>query len=305
MAKYQIQAEGNDYGFSDYCKFEFEGCNFEFHMFRHYARALTVSVIIELDEDIHDELVLSFLLNEINREDLLHQIGYVHTENEYYLRVTKQILCTPNIGDADTMAQSLRDLKEYSLAILELDHLNLEESDLNAWKKYANITPRTQVDNAEEFWFSEVDSALSPFRKKTEIVYEDAEKKTRTMIDMMDGSAIYVGMNVFLRQGIIITYKQYPYLLSMKTWITEGKNGIFELDIEKAKELCETWNAQVHFSPSKFVLCKNPEGKLMVALIMTGLFAEECNTRTFVDFLCTFQKSTFHFPKLLKSGICF
>lgn len=294
LKKYNPPTEGEDYGCYDYCRFIFEESLFEIYMFKHYARALTVSMFQELDENCNLSEIYC-LCNTINSVDLIHQIG-VFTFNEnnkekHYLRITKQILCTPNICDTETMAQSFRDLKEYFLMILDMNFPDLKESDLSAWKKYSNIVTRTEVDNAEEFWFTNRDTALSDFRKTSKVFEESENEKKRTMINMLDGSVMLLGTDIFLN-GIITTYKQYPYLVSMSTSITEGVNGIPNINIEKAAALCASWNGKIHFSPLRIVMNLDSDKNITVSIIMTGLCAEECNTRTFVDFLCTLQKTT-------------
>lgn len=295
LRKYDPARDGHDYGFYDFCRFQFEDCIFEAYMFKHYARALTISVVQELDEN--DNLAEIYALcNAINLEDLIHQIGVFTISDEgkekYYLRITRQILCTPNIGDEETIAQSLRDLKEYFLMVLSMNFFDLKETDLTAWKKYTSITPKVIVDNAEEFWFSEEESALSDFRKTSKIIQKDAYSTTRTMIDMLDGSENYLlGTDVFL-SGEITTYKHFPYLISMKTSVTEGENGITKINIEKAESLCANSNGRVHFSPLRYVMNKDDNNRITVSIILTGLFADDCNTRTYVDFLCTLQKAT-------------
>lgn len=294
MSKYQLHGEGEDYGFCDFCRLQFEECIFEIYMFKHYARGLTISVVHELDENCNLAEVCR-ICNAINAVDLIHQVGIFTTSDEesekYYLRITKQILCTPNIGDVEAMAQSFRDLKEYLLAILEKNFVELTNSDLSVWKNYTTVIPRSETDSAEEFWFSKKESALSDFTKTVSIIREDAESKTRTMIDMLDGSIVLLGTDIFL-QGEITTYKKYPYLLSMKTSITEGKDGISKINTEKAERLCLEWNGQIHLSPLRFVMTKDDGNHVTVSIIMTGLFADDCNTRTYVDFLCTLQKAT-------------
>jgi hypothetical protein len=290
LRKYKPANDGEDYGFCDFCRFQFEECIYEIYMFKHYARALTVSLLHELNEKCNLAEIYC-LCNAINTVDLIHQVGVCTYNGKHYLRITKQILCTPNIGDADTMAQSFRDLKAYFLTVSDMNFFNLEESDLTAWKKYTSITPRTKVDNAEDFWFSDVDSALSDFRKTSKIIREDAYSKTRSMIKILKSYEKRLGDETFLR-GEITTYKQYPYLVSMKTSITEGVNGVSKINIEKAESLCAEWNGVVHFSPIRVVMNKDDSNKITVSIIMTGLFADDCNTRTYVDFLCTLQKIT-------------
>ena len=291
-AKFNVEIKGGqNYGFSYYGYFDFEGWRYEHHMFKNYARGLTISSTLELNSDTGKmfEEALN-LFNRINHKDLMHQIGLIKDENgKILLRVTRQCLFTPNIGNVETLIHNLRDLKEYILMLSNYREYSIDILE-NTWKKYAFITSHKEVDTAEEFWFSKEESSISKFTNESKIIENNPDSTVRTMINMTNGSTFTPGSAYFLN-GKIITYKDFPYIVSMITQIKEGYD-IPHINKEKIKEFCAHWNYNMHFSPSRMVIDENNNGDFSVSIIMTGLFADDCNTFSIADFLCTLHKAT-------------
>lgn len=266
---------------------EFEGALYLCHMFMHYARALSVTMEVEVDE--HDPLRLFEFCNDVNANDLVHQVGflYIPTTQKYVLHVTRQFLLTPNIGSADEFANLLRLLREFADGLQDL------QCDVNAWKKYATVEPRSQVETAEDFWFahpSDSASVLAEFVKDVKVLAADGERMVHSMIAPLAHTSICDTDKLFMN-GSMTTYKDYPYLMSMVVEIPEGDACMPAFDRTTAIEACSAWNSMVHFAPSRAIISTNGKGQNVVKLVMTGWFAEEVNTRTFSDFLCTMQKT--------------
>lgn len=266
---------------------EFEGALYLCHMFMHYARALSVTMEVEVDEQ--DPLRLFEFCNDVNANDLVHQVGflYIPDTQKYVLHVTRQFLLTPNIGSADEFANLLRGFNEFSNNLKDLKY------DRGSWKIYARIEPHCQVETADDFWFaheSTSSSVLTAFVKDVKVLKEDNERIVRSMIHPLAQSSFLNTDRLFV-DGSMTTYKDYPYIVSMEVVIPEGDACMPAFDRTTAIEACSAWNSMVHFAPSRAIISTNGKGQNVVKLVMTGWFAEEVNTRTFSDFLCTMQKT--------------
>lgn len=275
---------------------EFENWGYLCNMFMHYARALSVTTeVITREKD--SSRLLDFC-NNINRYDLVHQVGIVFDEDQqkYKFRITRQFLLTPNIGSADTFAQLLRELREYAESVANLDVTS------NIWQKYAHANPRCRVGTAEDFWFNHhgSDSILSGFVKNVDVIEENSEKTVHGMIPPLGSTVVFESMPMF-QNGTITTYKRFPYIMSMSVMIIEGQPSAPTFNADKVAHICNRWNSYVHFAPSRAIPVHLENGCNAVMLRMTGWFAEDCNTRTFSDFLCSMQKATMMISHDLRS----
>lgn len=257
---------------------------YECFIFKHYARALTVSVTVETNADksrVND--VLEFC-NEVNSKDLIHQVALVHdiTTDKLCLRVIRQFLFTPSVASV-TLSEGLRDLKGYALKLAAF-----EKPKANAWKKYAAYREFEPFKTAEDFWFEHDDKydALSTFARRSKIIYENEDIRVHSMINV--GVLGGLGTKCFL-EGHITTYKEFPHLAVMNTYVDTPS---YSKDSGKALYYANQWNAGVHFAPFRVVVMQE-EGKVQhLLMLMSGVFADKVNCYTYIDFLCTLHKIT-------------
>lgn len=286
-AKYPIGGESDFQGYLDIKSIVFEDQLYKMFIFMHYARAINVGIAVETVEK-GAEKVFTFI-NEVNKRDLLDQVGFIEDEGTIYIRVFRQFLNTPHIGDADTMAEGLRDLKAFAEQLAKLEYPGDEN-----WMKWANPQAKEPVENAADFWFNQgEDSGLKNFSKGSNILEKDASMETRSMINISAfGDAFYAESSPFITKGMISVYKDFPFLTFMQVPITEGDAMVPSIDEESARQFCIEWNSMLHLAPSRVVYHKHESGKISLNLSMSGLYADDTNTRTYVDFLCTLQKAT-------------
>lgn len=278
--------ESKDQGFVHFFTFEYDGILFQGYMFKHFARSLTVSLCLDTKETEMFK-ILDFC-NQVNAKEFIHQVGaFVDDETGHiWMRVTRQMLFTPNIGSVESFANDLIKFKQYASGLAGLkkpDTIDLRNDT------YRMLIP--SVATAEEWWFDKETSALTRFIDTSEIIYEDEDVIQHSMINMLDGSTFLLGTNNFLK-GSLTTFKKYPYLMLASTHICEAEDGIPYIDINKAVDVCNKWNSRVHMAPARMYVEKTEDDRTIVELSMIGYFADDCNTRTFVDFLCTCQKAT-------------
>lgn len=278
---------GDTEGFCHQFGFSFEDFTYNCYMFKHYARALTVSVTINTDADEHLLGNALALCNDVNLVDPIHQVGIIVDEKTHQLsfRVTRQFLFTPNIGTVETFEQGLRDFKAYALKVAGF---NAPEN--GEWEQFANPQPTQPIETAEDFWFTKKGTVLKDFADTSKVINENEDNTIHLMINMM-GNNILIGSQAFLA-GQIITFKKFPYLAVMKTSVAEGDPMVGKIDVNKAFDFANTVNSHIHFAPLRVVLDRTPEGNARMNMIMSGFFADDCNTRTYADFLCTLQKET-------------
>lgn len=285
--QYNIPIEVKDEGFVDFARFEFENCLFESYVFKHYARSFTVSTVVEpIEKDAYRVLLFC---NEVNKHDLIHQVGTIEDEDsgELIIRVTRQFLFTPKLGSVEDLVDGLRELKNYAN---QLSLLRMPDKD--AWKKYARIENVDGLLKAEDFWFTnDKRSVLYEFSKTSKIIRQDDETTVHSMIRVSDG-IVNRSVRTFLA-GEITTYKEFPYLFKLTTCANNDVENVAHINMNRAFELCSLWNSGVHITPTRLVLWFNGASEITnLSVVMTGLYAEEANDRTFMDLLCTLQKIT-------------
>lgn len=281
--KYGATASSDNNGFCDMISINFEDQVYMIFYFMHYARAINVGIAIETEESDLNKIVP--FLNEVNKSDILDQVGVIEQEGKMYIRVYRQFLNTPHIGTVDTLAQGLRDLKTFATKLSRL-----EFPDDDEWKKWASIKSEEPIENAHDFWFNHnSESCLKNFSATSKILEKDGNREVRSMIDINSFGDSVCADSMPFTQGRIYTYSEFPYLTLMQVSIKEGEHSINE---SSACNFLVNWNAAPHFAPCKIVYDKDESGKISLSLLMTGLYADDCNTRTYIDFLCSLQKAT-------------
>ena len=287
LEKYGATASSDNNGFCDMISIDFEGQFYKIFYFMHYARAINVGITVETEETDFNKIV-SFL-NEVNKSDILDQVGVIEQEGKTYIRVYRQFLNTPHVGTVETLAQGLRDLKTFATKISHLEFPDDEE-----WKKWASIKSEEPIENAHDFWFNHnSESCLKNFAATSKIIEKDDNREVRSMIDINSfGDSFYAESMPFI-QGRIYTYSEFPYLTLMQVNIREGEHPMVpSINESSAYNFFVNWNAALHFAPCKIVYDKDESGKIVLCLLMSGLYADDCNTRTYIDFLCSLQKAT-------------
>lgn len=286
-AKYPIGVESDFQGYLDIKSIVFEDQLYKMFIFMHYARAINVCTAVETEEKDAEKLFA--FINEVNKKDLLDQIGFAENDGKIYIRVFRQFLNTPHIGDADTMAEGLRDLKKFAEQLAKLEYPGDE-----SWIRWANPQPKEPVENAADFWFNQGDgSCLKNFSRGSQIIEKNTSMETRSMININAfGDVFYAESSPFILKGMISVYTDLPYLTFMQVPITEGDPIVPFINEVSARQFCIEWNSMLHLAPSRVVYYKHESGKISLNLSMTGLYADDTNTRTYVDFLCTLQKAT-------------
>lgn len=285
--KYGVTASFCRHGFCDEISITFEDQFYSIYCFMHYARTINVQIDVEVQETELSKIV-SFI-NEVNKFDILDQVGVMEKEGRTYICVFRQFLNTPHVGNADTLANGLRDLKTYANKLARLEFPNDEE-----WKKWASIKSEEPIENAHDFWFNHnSESCLKNFAATSKIIEKDDNREVRSMIDISSfGNSFYADSMPFI-QGRIYTYSEFPYLTLMQVNIKEDEHPMLpHIDESKALEFITSWNASLHFAPCKVVYSKDESGKITLDLLISGLYADDCNTRTYIDFLCSLQKAT-------------
>lgn len=285
--KYGATASSDNNGFCDMISINFEDQIYKIFYFMHYARAINVGIAIEIDEADINKIVP--FLNEVNKSDILDQVGVVEQDGKVYMRVYRQFLNTPHIGTVDTLAQGLRDLKAFAT---KLSHFEFPDDD--EWKKWASMKSEEPIENAHDFWFNHnSESCLKDFAATSKILEKDGSREVRSMININSfGDSVYADSIPFT-QGRIYTYSEFPYLTLMQVNIKEGEYPtVPSINESSAANFLVNWNAAPHFAPCKIVYDKDESGKISLCLLMSGLYADDCNTRTYIDFLCSLQKAT-------------
>lgn len=285
--KYGATASSDNNGFCDMISLNFDNQFYNIFYFMHYARAINVGIAVETEETDLNKIVP--FLNEVNKSDILDQIGVAEQDGKTYIRVYRQFLNTPHIGTVDTLAQGLRELRTFATKLSRLEFPDDEE-----WKKWASIKSKEHIENAYDFWFNHNnESCLKNFAATSKILEKDDNIEIRTMIDISSfGDALYAESMPFI-QGRIYTFKEFPYLTLMQVNIKEGNHPMVpSINESAAYNFLVGWNASLHFAPCKVVYEKEVSGKVALSLLMSGLYADDCNTRTYIDFLCSLQKAT-------------
>lgn len=285
----------NDNGACQSIEIDFEGDIYGLHIFRHYAKVVTATTRVNLD--IKDVNNLFIFCNEINKVDKIHQVAFFEDENgNLSLDVKRQFMFSQSVGNLDTLKQGLRDLKEYATNLINVKN----ETYADEWKKYAekdNKSIHSSIHSADQEWFPEdTDNVMRPFTKKTKIIHESNSETVHEMINILaNGYCIRFGNNACMigqanvPNSSITTFKEFPLLLTMQATVKNQKYR--KINKEQALQLCEGWNRALHFSLSRIVFSEDPNGEIELTLIMSGLFGEELNTRTFTDFLGTMHKT--------------
>lgn len=293
LLKREIEVEShNDNGIFETVVVKLDGWNYALHIFRHYARIVMVSTRVNLN--VNDSNAIMELCNIINKNDKIHQIGFIQQEGQLVLEVKRQFLFSPSIGSVESLINGLHEVREYVDVILS------DKIYTDAWKHYANSDTKSirgTVKTAEEVWFpQETENLIYPFTKKVKLIHETSSERVHEMIHLLsNGSSIRFGENAYtigsrnLPQMTISTYKEFPLLQTMQATI---RNEEFrKINKKRALELCSAWNSAVHFSLSRLVFEEAPNGDIQITLIMSGLFGEDINTRTFADYLGTMHKT--------------
>ena len=284
--KYPIQCSSEFHGYVDIKTIVFEGQTYTIFYFMHYARAINVTVDVETEETDTDKL-LDFI-NQINTRDFIDQIGLVEEDGKKQIRVFRQILLTPHIGSGDSIAEELRALNAYALALA-----NLQYPGDNAWMKCANPKASQTVGTAADFWFNQDGSScLNKFSKDSKTIYKNEKTESRSMIYIPRHSNSFITESPAFAMGNITTFSDFPYLSLLVVTITEDDPTIAEIKEASVMKFCSTWNQNIHFAPCKAVWVKNESGKISLSLIMTCMYADETNTRTYIDVLSALHKAT-------------
>lgn len=284
---YGVTASSDNKGFCDFISINFENQFYTIFYFMHYARAINVGIAVETEETDIRKIVA--FLNEVNQWDLLDQIGVAQEEGKTYIRVFRQFLNTPHIGSADTLAQGLRELKVFANKLARLEAPVEEE-----WTKWASIKSEEPIENAHDFWFNhDNQSCLKNFAATSKILEKDESREVRSMININSFGDAFYGDSMPFVDGKIHFLSEFPYLTLMQVKIREGEHPVLpHIDESKAFDFIRSWNASLHFAPCKVIYEKDESGKVTLNLLMSGLYADDCNTRTYVDFLCSLQKAT-------------
>lgn len=284
--KYPIQCSSEFHGYVDIKTIVFEGQTYTVFYFMHYARAINVAVNVETKETDVDKL-LEFV-NQVNTRDFIDQVGLVEEDGKKYIRVFRQILLTPHIGSGDSIAEGLRALNDYALELAKLQY-----SGDDAWMKWANPKACRPVGTAADFWFKQDESScLNKFSKGSKIIYKNEKTESHSMIYIPGHGSSFMAESPAFAMGNISTFSDFPYLSLLVVNITEDDPTIAVIKETSVMQFCSTWNQNIHFAPCKAVWTKNESGKITLSLIMTCMYADETNTRTYIDALSALHKAT-------------
>jgi len=243
----------------------------------------------------------SVLCNKVNKIDPIHQVGLTTLDNqkELCVRVFRQVIITPSIGNADTIKLCLLELNDYAEMLSRG-----EKPKPNDWKKYA-IKPVPGVASADDLWFpSDKDNTLASFGLRSNIICDDAEKTVHEMIYLSDEKNHAVnalGREIFLDTNLIedyniTTYKDTPYLVTLNATIyPEDYTSRLLLKSKQMIDFATNWNRLCHFGISK-ICCNVPSHwdvlqEYSYKITTTGLFAGQINMFTYYHLIGSMEKA--------------
>lgn len=273
-----------------------------YHSFFFHRYPSTVTFFVDKPLKIEGGLnKASILCNKVNKIDPIHQIGLttLDNQNELCVRVFRQVIITPSIGNADTIKRCLLQLNEYAEMLSQGMMPNP-----NDWKKYA-IKPVPGVVSADNLWFpSDEDNTLASFGMRSNIICDDDEKKVHEMIYLSDeknhvinalGHEMFVDTDLIENHNIT-TYKDFPYLVTLNATIyPENYTSKLLLKSDDMIDFATRWNQLRHFGITK-ICCNIPSHwdatqDYSYNITTTGLFAGQINMFTYYHLLGSMEKA--------------
>ena len=273
-----------------------------YHSFFFHRYPSTVTFFVDKPLKIAGGLnKASILYNNVNKIDPIHQIGLTTLDDkkELCVRVFRQVIITPSIGNADTIKRCLLELNDYAEMLSRG-----EVPNPNDWKKYA-IKPVPGVACADDLWFpSNKDNTLASFGLRSNIICDDAEKTVHEMIYISNeknhavnalGREIFLDTD-FIEDYNITTYKDFPYLVTLNATIyPENYTSKLLLKSNQMIDFATNWNQLCHFGISK-ICCNVPSHwdviqEYSYKITTTGLFAGQINMFTYYHLIGSMEKA--------------
>lgn len=287
-------------------RFNYNGTNWNSFIFKHYPKVATIGLPICFIIKPGEEKELDEFCNNINKHDLIHQIGYSVDENmQVTMILYRQALFVDSLGDAETFSQILNEMSEYVTDLFNWDRLaDLNRNTLvgilnvpyaNKWQQYA--IKHKAICGAEQILYphQKNNGVLYSFTSKCKVLFENNElKKIQPFQIVGDGCQIHWQGSVYLEGALKIEdynytfYKDFPYIYTLNATLVKPTGK--KLDEDKIKQIARLFNVNPHFTLTKIVYDKSSNGEVIAKIIMSALDAGDGNTRTTLDILGTMKK---------------
>lgn len=279
-------------------KFSFEDNDYTAYVHYHYARV--INVVMSVSPGGREEHEIIDYCNKVNKVDLIHQMGYDYLSG--CVRIIRQILITPSIGDVSTIKKVLLELAEYADKVKMMQVPAQDD-----WKRYAMHDQSASLSNplrgAEDLIFPKrtkdrsSDSIMVSFAEKIKIISEDSEKIVHTPLTLVENGTMicykqesYIKTSDWDKDKTITTYREYPYLFTIEGTVDVEKITCKPFDPSRMERILLERNSRCHFTLARYVWEKKSNGKTYVRIIMNGLYGEDGNTRTDVNLFVLYDK---------------
>lgn len=307
--------------------FTYEGCHYRVNFAPENPRVLTLS-LIDIEPgmknsdgsrvEFQDDSVLRHLqsiANEYNQKDLRHlvRVGFLGDDVSPVVRISTQIVFTPNFGDKMMIKDACDELFEYCCQFVGegmsmSDVVNIPNNEyifLPANRELPNDdSDFWKQENALEHWFGLHQRLLYGISNCHEsgnkiicdipAVFSAQNRKNAEAIGLpFNENGMVVELEEsFLQKIKLVGFRNNPFLYTMEA---RNLNKLFEINNpisdNKIKELCEqlTWND--HNQLIRAVWHKGPDGNLDMSIIGSGLWLGPSQSFAKIDQIGEFMKN--------------